>query len=644
MRDVEATLDAVWKLESARIIAALTRLVHDVGLAEELAQDALVAALEQWRADGVPDNPAGWLTTVAKRRAVDQLRRSARADRATERAGREQARRSSDEPPDDVLRLMLLTCHPVLPPPYRVALTLRLVGGLTAAEIGRAFLLDERTVVRRVAAARQALAEAGVRFELPPAGELADRIAAVLDVLYLIFNEGYTASAGDDLIRPGLCLEALRLARLLAGLAPGTAEVHGLVALLEIQASRSATRAAADGTPVPLAEQDRGRWDPLLIRRGFTALLRARDTGEPPGRYVLQAAIAACHARARRAEETDWAEIAALYDALIRLLPTPVVRLNRAVAVGAARGPAAGLAAVDELAGDPALRDYHLLPGVRADLLARVGRTGEARREYDRAAALAGTAAERTFLRRRAAALPAAPPSARTLDAAVREFLDRDRHRAGTLRSYRQTLRRLCLDLGPSIPLADVTADAVARVFDSAWGGAASRTWNRHRAAVRSFGGWAGRAGLDAGLARRAEPAGRTAPMPAAELAALCARPGVAVRERALWLLLAESGAAVSAALALDVADLDLPRRRARVGTGWLTWGTGTAEVLPELVAGRRCGPLFRSDRRPAPARRTAAADLCPETGRRRLSYERAEYLFKRASGGRTLRQLRTRG
>ncbi|BCJ27707.1 sigma-70 family RNA polymerase sigma factor [Actinocatenispora sera] len=644
MSDVEAALDAVWKLESARIIAALTRLVHDVGLAEELAQDALVAALERWRADGVPDSPAAWLTTVAKRRAVDHLRRSARADRATERIGYQQQAAAAEAEPDDVLRLMLLTCHPVLAPPYRVALTLRLVGGLTVAEIGRAFLVDEPTVVRRIAAARRTLAEAGARFALPAADELADRIAAVLDVLYLIFNEGYTASAGDDLIRPGLCLEALRLARLLAALAPGTAEVHGLVALLEIQASRSAARTAADGTPVPLAEQDRGRWDPLLIRRGFAALLRARDTGEPPGRYVLQAAIAACHARARRAEDTDWAEITALYDALVRLLPTPVVRLNRAVAVGLARGPAAGLAAVDELAGDPALRDYHLLPGVRADLLARLDRPAEARREYDRAAALARTAAERRFLRRRAAELPAAPSTGRTLDTAVAEFLGSDRHRAGTLRSYRQTLRRIVLDLGPNTPLAEITADSVARVFAVAWGTAAARTWNRHRAAVRSFGAWVGRSGLDVGLDRRAEPAERTEPLPAADLAALCARPDVALRERALWLLLAESGAPVGTVLGLDVDDLDLPNRRARGDRGWLTWGTGSAAVLPELVAGRRRGPLFRSDRRPAPARRPADADLCPDTGRRRLSYERAEYLFKRASGGRTLRQLRTRG
>ncbi|HKT06051.1 MAG TPA: sigma-70 family RNA polymerase sigma factor, partial [Rugosimonospora sp.] len=415
--DAHRTVDAVWRLESARIIAALTRLVHDVGLAEELAQDALVAALEQWPREGVPDNPGAWLMAVARRRGVDHIRRSQTLGRAREQLARELERqpdpaeppRPDDVRPDDVLRLMFISCHPLLATPARVALTLRLVGGLTAAEIARAFLVSEQTIAQRIAGAKRTLADAGVAFELPAPAELAGRLSSVLEVIYLIFNEGYSATSGDDLIRPGLCLEALRLGRLLARLAPREAEVHGLVALMEIQASRQAARTGPDGEPVLLHEQNRGRWDRLLIQRGFASMLRAREAGEHPrrqlGPYVLQAAIAVCHAQAATAADTDWAQIATLYEALATLLPTPVVRLNRAVAVGMARGPQAGLDLVDALVADPALRDYHLLPGVRGDLLAKVGRYAEARVEFERAAALARNAAERAFLLRRAAGI-----------------------------------------------------------------------------------------------------------------------------------------------------------------------------------------------------------------------------------------------
>ncbi|MEV6521266.1 DUF6596 domain-containing protein [Longispora sp. NPDC051575] len=690
LAETRRTVDAVWKLESARIIAGLTRVVRDVGLAEELAQDALVAALEQWPVEGVPDNPGAWLTAIAKRRAVDHVRRAQRLERRHEQLAHELEHPSEAEP-DDVLRLMFLSCHPVLPADSRAALTLRLLGGLTAGEIARAFLVPEPTVTRRIADAKRTLAAERVPFELPAGAALADRLTSVLEVVYLIFNEGYSATSGDDLIRADLCLEALRLGRLLAELAPHEPEAHGLVALMEIQASRSAARTGPSGEPVPLHEQNRGRWDQLLIRRGFTAMLRARALGGPPGPYVLQAAIAVCHAQSRSPADTDWAQIAALYEALSRLLPTPIVQLNRAVAVGMARGPEAGLALVDSLTSEPALRDYHLLPGVRGDLLERLGRYGEARREFERAAALTRNAAERAFLLRRAAATgptpvasdteteagnahagagPAAADSAgagsshgdvvgtnapggdpvpgATLATAARDFLARDDLDPATLRSYAQTLRRLRLALGDSVPLADLTAADVARACATAWGSAAAKTWNRHRSTVRSFGAWAGTDALADDLERRAENRPPTPPADPDRLATLWTRPGVALRERTLWLLLHESAAPVTAVLALDVTDLDLDDRRARVAGRWITWRSGTARLLPELLAGRTRGPLFLADRRPGPARTPSEADVCPETGRTRLSYPRAEFLFKRATrgldptgAGYTLRQLR---
>ncbi|MFI6443427.1 sigma-70 family RNA polymerase sigma factor [Kitasatospora sp. NPDC050543] len=668
MPDAHRTIDAVWKIESAKIIAALTRMLHDVGLAEELAQDALVQALEQWPASGVPDNPGAWLTTVAKRRALDHLRRSRRLDRTREQLAHELAhqgdgrpeqpqeqpsgsgRQEPDPEQDDVLRLMFISCHPVLPTEARVALTLRLLGGLTAEEIARAFLAGEVTIARRIAAAKRTLAEKRVAFALPEGPELAERLSSVLEVIYLIFNEGYSATSGDDLMRPGLCHEALRLGRLLAELAPGEAEVHGLVALMEIQASRSAARTGPAGEPVQLHEQDRARWNQLLIRRGFTALLRARELGAPPGPYVLQAAIAVCHARARTAEDTDWAQIAALYEALARLLPTPIVRLNRAVALAMAGGPKAGLALTDELLADPALRDYHLLPSVRGDLLARLGRSEQARGEFLRAAALTGNAAERAFLRRRAEGIAVAVTPGVTLGDAAQDFLRRGDLDTATIRSYGQTLRRLCLTLGDGLPLSALTAEQVARVFATAWGGAAARTWNRHRSAVRSFGSWASLDGLAAGVERRAQARGRAEPIGPAQLAALWELPGAALRERTLWRLLHESAAGARAALSLDVEDLDLDACRVRGGDTRVSWCAGTALLLPHLLAGRTRGPVFLADRRPGPARTPPAADLCPETGRSRLSYERAEYLFKRATrpldpagDGYTLRRLRPR-
>ncbi|GGK80931.1 hypothetical protein Ppa06_56240 [Planomonospora parontospora subsp. parontospora] len=654
MTDVHRTIDAVWKLQAARIIAGLTRMVHDVGLAEELAQDALVSALEQWPASGVPDNPGAWLTAVAKRRAVDHIRRSRRLEHGQGRLACELERQDrehgsgGDTEQDDVLRLMFVSCHPVLPTEARVALTLRLLGGLTTEEIARAFLVGESQIVRRIAAAKRTLAEERVPFELPGGPELAARLSSVLEVVYLIFNEGYSATSGDDLTRPELCLEALRLGRLLAGLAPHEAEVHGLVALMELQASRSAARTGPSGEPVLLHEQNRGRWDRLLIRRGFTAMLRAREIGGPPGPYVLQAAIAVCHAQARSAEETDWARIAALYGALARLLPTPVVQLNRAVALGMAHGPAAGLALVDSLTGDPALRDYHLLPSVRGDLLARLGRLEEARLEFERAASLAGNVAEHAFLHRRAAEIPVPAASGPTLGQAAREFLERGGLDAGTVRSYGQTLRRLRLAVGDRTPLASLTADHVARAFNAAWGEAAAATWNRHRSAVRSFGAWASMEHLAAGLDRRAETRPRTRGIGPAQLEVLWDRLDLPLRERTLWRLLHESAAGVTAVLSLNVEDLDLDDRRARAGGSWVSWRSGTARLLPDLVAGRTRGPLFLTDRRPGPSRVPAQADLCPETGRRRLSYERAEYLFKQATrsldpagDGYTLRRLR---
>lgn len=628
-------------------------MVRDVGLAEELAQDALVAALEQWPGSGVPDNPAAWLTTTARRRAVDHIRRSERLTRKQEQIAR-RLEQQQDHEQDDVLRLMLLSCHPVLPTEARAALTLRLLGGLTAEEIARAFLVTGTVITQRIAAAKRTLAERRVAIDLPDGAELAGRLSSVLEVIYLIFNEGYSATSGDDLMRPGLCLEALRLGRLLAESAPREAEVHALVALMEIQASRSASRTGPAGEPVQLHEQNRGRWDQLLIRRGFTAMLRAREIGGTPGPYLLQAAIAVSHAQARTAEETDWARIAELYGALVRLLPTPVVQLNRAVALGMAHGPQAGLDLVDSLITDPALRDYHLLPSVRGDLLVRLGRGGEARLEFHRAASLTGNASERAFLLRRAEAIAVTgrPPSLPTLAQAARDFLGRDDLDAATLRSYGQTLRRLCLALGGQMPLAALTADAVAQAFATAWGGAAASTWNRHRSAVRSFAAWASLDDLAAGLERRAgsRPGSRSRALAGAQLDALWSRGDLPLRERTLWCLLHESAAGVKAVLALDVEDLDLDDRRARTGRGWVSWRSRTAVLLPRLLADRTRGPVFLSDRRPGPARAPAPADLCPDTGRRRLSYERAEYLFKEstrsldpARNGYTLHQLKPR-
>jgi RNA polymerase sigma factor (sigma-70 family) len=647
--DAHRTIDAVWKLESARIIAGLTRMMHDVGLAEELAQDALVSALEQWPESGVPDNPGAWLMAIAKRRAIDHIRRSQRLERKHEQLAHE-LEHQQDPEQDDVLRLMFISCHPVLATEARVALTLRLLGGLTAEEIARTFLVNEPRIAQRIAGAKRTLAEEQVPFELPDGSELAERLSSVLEVIYLIFNEGYSATSGDDLMRPGLCLEALRLGRLLAELAPNEPEVHGLVALMEIQASRSAARTGPSGEPVQLHEQNRGRWDQLLIRRGFTAMLRAREVGGTPGRYVLQAAIAVCHAQARTSEDTDWAQIAALYEALARLLPTPIVQLNQAVALGMARGPQAGLALVDSLIGDPTLQDYHLLPAVRGDLLVRLGRYEEARLEFERAASLTRNVAERAFLRRRADEIAVTGASGVTLAQAAQDFLRRDDLNAETIRSYGQTLRRMCLTLGDQMPLASLTADQVTRMFATAWGEAAAKTWNRHRSAVRSFGAWASLEHLAAGLNRRAETRPRTATIGSPQLEALWSRPDLPLRERTLWRLLHESAAGVMAVLSLNVENLDLDDRRARAGDTWVSWRSETAQLLPHLVAGRTRGPLFLADRRPGPSRMPTQADLCPETGRRRLSYERAEYLFKQAtkpldpaSNGYTLRQLKPR-
>ncbi len=411
---VHASIDAVWRLEAARIIAGLARMVNDIGLAEELAQDALVAALEQWPESGVPDNPGAWLMAVGKRRAIDRIRRHQRFESKLAELGRDletQAPPEIDVPDeehieDDVLRLVFTACHPVLSTQARVALTLRMLGGLTTDEIARAFLVSEATVAQRIVRAKRTLSDAGVPFEVPEGPDRAARLSSVLEVIYLIFNEGYTATAGDDWLRADLCREALRLGRVLAELAPREPEVHGLVALMEIQASRTRARTGPDGEPVPLLEQDRGRWDRLLIHRGFAALLRAKEIGEPPGPYVLQGAIAACHAQALAPEDTDWAQIASLYGILASVAPSPVVELNRAVAVGMADGPEKGLEIVDALLDEPSLRGYHLLPSVRGDLLARLDRTAEARAEFERAAALTRNAPERKALLRRAAALP----------------------------------------------------------------------------------------------------------------------------------------------------------------------------------------------------------------------------------------------
>jgi RNA polymerase sigma-70 factor (ECF subfamily) len=408
-------IDAIWHIESPRLIAALARVTGDVGLAEDFAQDALVAALERWPETGVPDNPAAWLMAAAKNRAIDHLRRGRRVERAHGEIGRDlEAEREravadldaalDDDIGDDLLRLVFTSCHPVLSREARVALTLRLLGGLSTAEIARAYLVPEATIAQRLVRAKRTLADARVPFEVPRGPARDARLSSVLEVLYLIFNEGYAATAGDDWMRPQLCEEALRLGRILATLAPSEREVHGLVALMEIQASRMKARIGPRGEPVLLLDQDRGRWDHLLIGRGLAALSRAEALGGR-GPYALQAAIAACHARARTAGETDWARIAALYGDLAGAAPSPVVELNRAVAVAMADGPAAGLALVDALAGEPALADYHLLPSVRGDLLARLGRPDEAREEFERAAALAANRRERELLLARAAAL-----------------------------------------------------------------------------------------------------------------------------------------------------------------------------------------------------------------------------------------------
>jgi RNA polymerase sigma-70 factor, ECF subfamily len=412
--DAHRTIQAVWRIESARVIAGLARVVRDVGLAEELAQDALVAALERWPETGIPDNPAAWLMATGRNRAIDVFRRRALLARKHEELARELEADEAvapdlnavldDDIGDDLLRLMFTACHPVLSTEARVALTLRLLGGLTTEEIARAFLVSEQAMSQRIVRAKRTLSEARVPFEAPRASERSERLSSVLEVLYLIFNEGYAATAGDDWMRPQLCEEALRLGRILAELAPDEPEVHGLVALMEFQASRFAARVGASGEPVLLLDQDRTRWDQLLIRRGLAALARAQALGGAIGPHALQAAIAACHARAPMAAETDWTRIAALYDALADLMPSPVVQLNQAVAHAMAHGPAAGLALVDALTAEPLLKTYHLLPSVRGDFLAKLGRFDEARAEFERAAALTRNARERKLLLDRAAA------------------------------------------------------------------------------------------------------------------------------------------------------------------------------------------------------------------------------------------------
>ena len=411
--DTHRAIEALWRIESPRLIASLARVMRDVGRAEELAQDALVAALEQWPVSGVPDNPAAWLMATAKHRAIDQLRRRAlhaRKEGDLTREIEEQLEAAAPAPVDDadqeigddLLRLVFTACHPVLATEARVALTLRLLGGLTTVEIARAFLVAETTIAQRIVRAKRALADARVPFEVPRGEELALRLASVLEVIYLIFNEGYAATAGDDWMRPGLCEDALRLGRILAELAPGEPEVHGLVALMEIQASRSAARVALSGEPILLLDQNRARWDQLLIRRGLSALARAEALDGAGGPYALQAAIAACHARARTADETDWPRIVGYYDRLARLAPSPVVELNRAVAVSMAFGPATGLALADALTSEPALAGYHHLSAVRGDLLFKLDRLTEARAEFERAAALTRNTRERDLLLERA--------------------------------------------------------------------------------------------------------------------------------------------------------------------------------------------------------------------------------------------------
>ncbi len=417
MSDIHRTIDAVWRIESAKIIAGLARIVRDVGLAEDLAQDALVIALERWPEMGIPDKPGAWLMATAKHRAIDRIRRNVTLERKHEELGRELVIQQelteadfdvaldtafADDVGDDLLRLIFTACHPILSTEARVALTLRLLGGLTTEEIARAFLVSEATVAQRIVRAKRTLAEAHVPFELPRGADRDIRLSSVLEVIYLIFNEGYAATAGEDWVRPALCEDALRLGRILAELVPQEAEVHGLVALMEIQASRLRARVGPSGEPILLLDQNRGRWDQLLIRRGLAALERAEKLGGTLGPYALQAAIAACHARARTPAETDWARIAALYDALAQRLPSPIVELNRAVALAMAYGPAAGLEIVDALTSEPSLKNYHLLPAVRGDLLAKLGRFDEARVEFKRAAALTFNTREQELLLGRA--------------------------------------------------------------------------------------------------------------------------------------------------------------------------------------------------------------------------------------------------
>jgi RNA polymerase sigma factor (sigma-70 family) len=422
--DTHRAIDAVWRIESPRLIAGLARIVRDIGVAEDLAQDALVAALEQWPKSGVPDNPGAWLMAAAKHRAIDYFRRNTRLERKHEELGREGVVQKiglrevrageaqmddieaalDDDVGDDLLRLVFVSCHPVLSTEARVALTLRLLGGLTTDEIARAFLVPEPTIAQRIVRAKRTLAEKRVPFEVPRRADLAARLSSVLEVIYLIFNEGYSATAGDDWMRPALCEDALRLGRILAELAPREPEVHGLVALMEIQASRSRARVGPSGEPILLFDQNRAQWDQLLIRRGLAALDRAEKLRGASGPYTLQAAAAACHARARTPEETDWARIVALYEALAKVSPSPVVELNRAVAVGMAFGPAAGLELVDALMPEPSLKNYHLLPSVRGDLLKKLGRVDEARSEFEHAAALTRNARERELLLERARA------------------------------------------------------------------------------------------------------------------------------------------------------------------------------------------------------------------------------------------------
>ena len=412
--DTHHAIEAVWRIESAKLIAGIARIVRDVGIAEDLAQDALVAALEQWPTSGVPDNPGAWLMATAKHRAIDQLRRKTLLERKHEQLGHELEAQQEmsvadidaaldDHVGDDLLRLVFISCHPILATEARVALTLRLLGGLTTDEIARAFLVPEPTVAQRIVRAKRTLSDAHVPFEVPRGAEFAARLSSVLQVIYLVFNEGYAATAGDDWMRPELCQDALRLGRILAELVPTEPEVHGLVGLMEIQASRARARVGRSGEPILLLDQDRGRWDYVLVRRGLAALARADALGGAHGPYALQAAIAACHARARTGEETDWARIAALYDELARVAPSPVVELNRAVAIGMAFGPAEGLQLVDALATEPSMKTYHLLPSVRGDLLVKLGRPGEARGEFERAASLTRNARERKLLLGRAA-------------------------------------------------------------------------------------------------------------------------------------------------------------------------------------------------------------------------------------------------